>query len=186
MYFFLGVMAFFAGWQIWRMFLKLDSDRYPMRTFGDLGFRIFGTNTRHAMNILQSIQLIFNVGVIILGNGQGLSQMSKFKLCFAICNLVWALGGMILGQIRTLQKFGYLANFAIWLNVLVIFMTMGEAVHSKPNYLATAAGEPDNWGTAPIVANAWTPASGSFVDQINAAMNIVYAYGMSNGFSVGP
>jgi len=30
MYTFMGIMAFYAGWQIWRMFLKLDSDRYPM------------------------------------------------------------------------------------------------------------------------------------------------------------
>ena len=187
MYFFLGMMAFFAGWQIWRMFLKLDSDRYPMRTFGDLGFRIFGTSTRHAMNVLQSIQLVCNVGVIILGNGQGLSQMAKFKLCFAICNLVWTLAGMILGQIRTLQKFGYLANFAIWLNVLVIFMTMGEAAHSKPNYAATAAAaaDPTTWGTAPVVANAWSPITGGFNDQIAAAMNIVYAYGMLPGEHLG-
>ena len=56
-------------------------------------------------------------------------------------------------------------------------MTMGEAAHSPPNYAATAAGEPDNWGTAPIVANALRPADGSFADQVNAAMNIVYAYG---------
>lgn len=28
MYTVMGAMAFFAGWQIWRMFLKLDSDRY--------------------------------------------------------------------------------------------------------------------------------------------------------------
>ena len=177
MYFFLGIMAFFAGWQIWRMYLKLDSDRYPMRTFGDLGYRIFGTYTRHGMNVLQSIQLMCNVGVIVLGNGQGLSQMSKFKLCFAICNLVWVFAGMILGQIRTLQKFGYLANLAIWMNILVIFMTMGEAAHSLPNYAATASGEPDNWGSAPVVANAWNPDIGSYVDQINACMNIVYAYG---------
>lgn len=54
-------------------------------------------------NILQSIQLIFNVGIIILGNGQGLSQIAKFRLCFSVCMVVWTLAGMIIGQIRTLQ-----------------------------------------------------------------------------------
>lgn len=31
--------------------------------------------------------------------------------------------GMLLGQIRTLQRLGFLANLAVWLNVIVIFMT---------------------------------------------------------------
>lgn len=31
--------------------------------------------------------------------------------------------GFIFGQIRTLQRLGFLANLAIWLNVVVIFMT---------------------------------------------------------------
>lgn len=159
------------------MFLKLDSDRYPMRTFGDLGYRIYGTWTRHGMNILQSIQLFFNVGVIIIGNGQGLSQMAKFKLCFSICTLVWALGGMIMGQIRTLQRFGHLANFAIWLNILVIFLTMGEAAHSPPNYTAATAVPGVVMG--PIVHTVWVPPGSSWINQLDAAMQIVYSYGMS-------
>jgi hypothetical protein len=95
------------------MFLALESDNYPMKTFGDMGFRIYGKETRHGMNILQSIQLLFNVGVIIIGNGQALSQMSKYKLCFSICCLIWPLVGFVMGQIRTLAKFGRIANFAI-------------------------------------------------------------------------
>jgi hypothetical protein len=63
--------------------------------------------------------------------------------------------GFIGGQIRTLQKFGHLANFAIWLNVAVIFMTMSEAAHSLPNFAATALGEPSDWGSAPISHTAW-------------------------------
>ncbi|KAF7942939.1 uncharacterized protein EAE97_006393 [Botrytis byssoidea] len=175
MYFFMGVMAFFAGWQIWRMFLKLDSDKYPMRTFGDLGFRIFGAYSRHGINLLQSIQLLFNVGVIVISNGQALSQMSKYKLCFSICILVWALGGMLLGQIRSLQKFGYLANFAIWLNILVILMTMGVAANSPPNYDAVLA----SFGIAkaPIKHTIWIPSGSTFDSQLSSAMQIVYAYG---------
>lgn len=142
-----------------------------MRTFGDLGYRIYGTWTRHGMNILQSIQLLFNVGVIIIGNGQGLSQMSKFKLCFSVCTLVWALAGMLFGQIRTLQKYGHLANFAIWLNVLVIVLTMGEAAHSAPNYAATVM------TPAPITHTVWVPPGVTWINQLNGAMQIVYAYG---------
>lgn len=172
----MGIMAFYAGWMIWRMFLKLDSDRYPMRTFGDLGFRIFGKQTRHGMNILQSIQLLFNVGVIIIVNGQSLSQMSKFKLCFSICVLIWPLCGLIMGQIRTLQKFGWIANFAIWLNVIWIFMTIGVAANSPPNYDVALA----TFGTpkGPIEHTVWIPSGSTFDTQLGAAMQVVYAYGM--------
>jgi hypothetical protein len=171
----MGIMAFYAGYEIWRMFLRLDSDRYPMRTFGDLGFRIYGVWTRHGMNLLQSIQLLFNVGVIIIFNGYALSQMSKFKLCFSICVFIWPVVGMIVGQIRTLQKFGFLANFAIWINVSVIFITMGVAAHSAPNYVASLA----QFGTpqGPIVHTVWIPAGSTFNTQLGAAMQIVYAYG---------
>jgi len=134
------------------------------------------------MNILQSIQLLFNVGVIVISNGQGLSQMSHYKLCFSICILVWALAGMILGQIRTLQKFGYLANFAVWMNVLVILMTMGVAAHSPPNYAAAFT----SFGTVkgPITHTVWIPSGSTFDSQVSAAMQIVYAYGMSLSFPI--
>ena len=91
-------MAAYSGILLWHMFLKLDSDRFPLRSFGDLGYRIYGSWFRictpltpfykrityvedlAVCNVLQSLQLIFNVGIIILGNGQGLSQMAQFKV----------------------------------------------------------------------------------------------------------
>lgn len=45
------------------------------------------------------------------------------------------IAGLLLGQTRTLQRLGWLANLAIWLNVVVIFMTMAvvsEYVQSSP------------------------------------------------------
>jgi hypothetical protein len=95
------------------MFLGLDSHNYPMRTYGDIAFRVYGTPVRHSLNLLQSIQLLCNVGVIIIANGQALSQVSKFHLCYAICCLVFALAGFFIGQVRTLQKYGWFANAAI-------------------------------------------------------------------------
>ena len=54
-------------------------------------------------NILQSLQLIFNVAIIVLGNGQGLSQIAKFKICFSVCLIIWTVAGMLIGQVKTLQ-----------------------------------------------------------------------------------
>lgn len=169
-----AVMAAYSGLLLWYMFLKLDSDRYPLRSFGDLGYRIYGPWFRHFCNILQGLQLLFTVCIVILQNGQGLSQMTKFKLCFSVCNVVWTLAGILFGQIRTLKKFGSVANFAIWLNIITLVMTMGTVAHTAPNYEAAAAvGVP--YGPIHTVAIRNQP----FVPQLNGIMQIVYSYGGS-------
>ncbi|PQE23939.1 amino acid transporter protein [Rutstroemia sp. NJR-2017a WRK4] len=184
-----GGLAIYGGFMLYYMFLGLDSHSYPMRTYGDIAFRLYGSPMRHMVNILQSIQLLFNVGVIVISNGQALSQVSKFKLCYAICCLVFALTGFILGQVRTLQKYGWLANAAIWMNVFIIICTMGVAAHSAPNYDASGAAA----GTAlgglsvtpsandvypPVHTSAGLPAStAGFTGAINGLMQAVYAYG---------
>jgi hypothetical protein len=125
-----GALAAYGGFLLWRMFLALDSDRYPLRTYGDVAFRVFGTVARHTVNFLQSFQLLFNVGIIIVANGLGLVQIAtganaNAYSCFIIMCFIWAIAGMLFGQIRTLAKLGWLANAAIWMNLFVIFMTMG-------------------------------------------------------------
>lgn len=40
-----------------------------------------------------------------------------------VAEVIFMLLGFILGQIRTLQRLSWLANLAIWLNVIVIIMT---------------------------------------------------------------
>lgn len=78
-----GALAGYTGWQIWQMFLQLDSNQYPLKTFGDIAFRAYGKVVRHLVNILQAIQLIFNVGVIIIQNGQGLYQING-NICYIV------------------------------------------------------------------------------------------------------
>jgi hypothetical protein len=93
-----------------------------MKTYADAFFRVFGKWARHAVNVMQSIQIILTVSVLILGNGQAISQLSKGSICFIVCLIIFMAAGMVLGQIRTLQRFGWLANAAIWINVLTIFI----------------------------------------------------------------
>jgi len=146
---------------------------------------------RHLVNILQSIQLLFNVGLIVVGNGQALSQVARFRLCYAICCLVFALVGFFLGQVRTLQKYGWLANAAIWMNVFIIIMSMGVAAHSPPDYLASqgaSAGaalggtlvtaDPVTGAYPPIVHfSKLPPSTTGFTGAVNGLMQAVYAYG---------
>ncbi|KAF2152568.1 hypothetical protein K461DRAFT_286439 [Myriangium duriaei CBS 260.36] len=187
-----GVLAGYSGYLIWRMFLGLDSYQYPMRTFGDLGFRIYGPWARYGINILQSIQLLCNVGVLVIQNGQSLSQVAKFRLCYAVCCLVWALVGFAVGQVRTLKNYGWLANSAIWLNILTIFFTMGVAANTAPNYSAAtsqSAGSSISGVNGTLVAQlpdgSWPkvqtsgalPNSGNFTAAITGLMQAVYSYG---------
>ena len=143
---------------------------------------------RYAFNILQTIQLICLVAVIIISNGEALSEVAKFKLCYAICCLVWALAGFLLGQIRTLQKYGWLANAAIWINLMIMFITMGVAAHSAPLYSASASSAgysvnpdlvtPDANNVYPAVTHSGgLPDQANFGASVNGLMQAVYSYG---------
>ena len=189
-----AVLAGYSGYLLWLMFMGLDSYEFPIKSFGDIAFRIYGWPLRYLFNTLQGIQLLLNVGVIVISNGEALSQAAKFKLCFAVCCLVWCLAGFIFGQVRTLQKFGWLANAAVWINIIVIGITMGAAATTEPNYLASdlAAGAgfnnatsvtPDSNGRYPAVQHtAGLPDTSSFIGSLNGAMQAVYSYGGSMVF----
>lgn len=118
-----GALAGYSGYQLWRMYLQLDSDRYPMKGYGDIAFRVYGAWFRHTCNFLQSFQFFLNVALIILSSGQSISQLSKSHLCFIVCMLVCTVFGCVVGQIRTLQRFGWLASWAVFLNLFIIFAT---------------------------------------------------------------
>lgn len=141
----------------------MDSDRYPLKTYGDIAFHIYGQTVRNGVNILQTVQLLFNVGMIIVTNGQSLSQMAAKGpnlningACFIVLCFVWAISRLLLGQIRTLVKLGHLANFAIWLNVIIIIATMAVTAHTLPNYTAANTAYMINPG--PVVTTAGPPA----------------------------
>jgi hypothetical protein len=166
----------------------LDSYQYPVKSYGDLGYRLYGNWCRYLFNILQAVQLICNVAVIIISNGEALSEVAKFKLCYAICCLVWALAGFFLGQVRTLQKFGWLANAAVFINLLIMFITMGVAAHSDPYYAGSTGSAgysvnpalvtPDaNGNYPPVQTSGGLPDSQNFGAAINGLMQAVFAYG---------
>jgi amino acid transporter len=102
--------------------------------------------------------------------------------------------GMFLGQIRTLQKFGWLANIAVFMNVFIMILTMIVAAHSDPNYnaagvLSAGASLMDGSidpvkGKFPAVKHYTNiPPTGSFIAALNGIMNTVFAYGGANVFT---
>ncbi|KAM0128237.1 hypothetical protein ACHAP3_008458 [Botrytis cinerea] len=178
-----GGFALYSGWQIFSIFLALDSDKYPAKSFADLFFRVFGPWARHGINVAQCIQLLFTVSILILSNGQSISQIAKGNLCFVACLIVFMAAGMILGQIRTLQRFGWLANFAVWINVLIIFICMGVVANSPPNYASVEASYGETFGPGKVHRYAGTPPPGKatggdgFVGSLNGLNQAVYSYG---------
>lgn len=58
-----AVVACYAGLLLWTLFLRLDSLRYPLKTYGDVAERIFGKAARHICTFLQTLQLVVLVGV---------------------------------------------------------------------------------------------------------------------------
>lgn len=181
-----GIMACYSGLQLWKIFVGLDSTRYPMRNYGDVAFRVFGNWARIIVNVLQSFQFFLNITLLIESNGQGLAQMasgmgSKQVLCFIVAELIFMLLGFIFGQIRTLQRLSFLANIAIWLNVVVIIMTMVVVHQYPPNY--AAALQSYNTPKGPVRTSAYWPTSTTLFDRVNGLMNCVFAYGGATLFN---
>ncbi|KAN0090425.1 Transmembrane amino acid transporter domain containing protein [Hyaloscypha variabilis] len=178
-----GGFAMYSGFQLWKVFMALDSDRYPMKSYADCFFRVYGRWARHGVNILQAIQLLFTVSILILSNGQSISQVSKASICFIVCLVIFMAAGMVVGQIRTLQRFGWLANFAVWINLLIIFICMGVAANSPPNYATAESSFGPNFGQGPVHTYAGTPPAGmasggsGFVGSLNGLNQAVYSYG---------
>lgn len=102
---------------LYKMFVTLDSSRYPILSYGDLFFRVFGPKTRHFINVTQSLQQFCTVMVLILSKGRVISLLAGPKLCFIICMLIIMLVGVVFGSIRSLQRLGWICNLSVWFNV---------------------------------------------------------------------
>lgn len=182
-----GFFAGYSGYLIWHVFLGVDSYEFPARNYGDLSFRTWGTITRYITNIMQALGLLLLLGQVVIQYGENISAVSKFKLCYAVCPVIFVCVGLFLSQIRTLRSYGILANFAIWLNLLVIFITMGVIAHSPPNFAVSVLGSagsavdpttitPDSAGNYPPVMHySKLPASG-LIGSINGLLSGVLAY----------
>ncbi|KAG6823905.1 hypothetical protein H0H92_008664, partial [Tricholoma furcatifolium] len=77
-YFFLYLVAAYCGFILWRLYVRLDSLKYPVKTYSDIAERIFGKAAGHVCTFLQSLQLMFNVGTTCLSNGQIMHQMINY------------------------------------------------------------------------------------------------------------
>ncbi|KAG6891378.1 hypothetical protein C0992_008089 [Termitomyces sp. T32_za158] len=57
-----GAAAMYCGLILWRLFVRLDSPKYPLKTYADIAERLLGRTARHVCTVLQTIQLVVNFG----------------------------------------------------------------------------------------------------------------------------
>ena len=182
-----GFMAGYSGYLIWHVYLGLDSYEFPCRNYGDLAFRTWGTFMRYLTNFLQAIALLLITGQVTIQYGQNLSQVSKFRLCYAVCPLLFVIAGFFMTQIRTLRNYGLVANAAVWINLLVIFISMGVIAHSDPNFAISKLGSsgsavnpdsitPDDAGNYPPIIHYGGLPAPNLVGSINGLLSGVLAY----------
>ena len=181
-------MVGYSGYLIWRVYLGVDSYEFPVKNYGDLGFRTLGQGGRHVTNIMQAIGLVLITGQVTIQFGENISQVSKFKLCYAVCPVLFAVAGFFITQIRTLKAYGWIANLAVWLNIFVIFMTMGVMANSEPNYeiatLGSAGSATDpttitqlpNGDWPPIIHYNNIPPGNGLIGSVNGMLSGVLAY----------
>jgi amino acid permease len=98
LYLIFGIAAAFSGWILWRVFLGLDSSRYPLLSYGDTFFRVYGKKSRHFINVTQSLQQFMTVSVLILACGQTIAQLANESICFIACMIIFMVIGMTLGM----------------------------------------------------------------------------------------
>lgn len=123
MYAAIGAISGYSGWLLWKMFLGTDSDRFPVHNYADLMMRLVGPRFGYVVHVFQALQLMLGVAYLILANGQAISQISQTTpgengLCFIVCVFIFAVAGMVAGQVRTLQRFAWMANFSIFIQTL--------------------------------------------------------------------
>ncbi|ROV94988.1 hypothetical protein VMCG_08297 [Cytospora schulzeri] len=184
-----GAFAGFSGYLLWKVFMNIDSYEFPAKNYGDLAYRIYGKWFRWIVNLCQGLQLLLSVGNIIISNGMSISQVSKFKLCYSVCCLIWAIVGYAMGQIRTLNKFTWLANWAVFINLMVMFISMGVMAHSEPNYVGAQGASAGSGTSMSMVAQlpdgsyppvmtfgSVPPSDNGFIGSIVGLMQGVYAY----------
>ena len=122
LYLIFGAFAGYSGYMIWKVYLGLDSSRFPMQSFGDPFFRIYGKWSRHFINFAQALQQFMTVCVLILGSGTTIAQLAGESLCFIVALVIFTAVGIVFGSIRSLQRIGWLANLSVWLNVVSFIM----------------------------------------------------------------
>lgn len=114
--------------------------------------------------------VIFAIVGIVVGQIRSLGYVEDI-ICGCLC---LSHRGLICGMISS-SNFSIMANASVWINLLIIFLSMGFIAHSPPNYAAAASSYGADIGTGPVIVQAIR--SQPVFAQVNGVFNMVFAYG---------
>lgn len=177
-----GLAAMCSALMIWKTFLGLDSSRFPMLSFGDPFFRLFGPKARTFINITQAFQMFCTVAVILQGNSQIMSQLNGGHICYIAIGIISVVIGIATCGLRALKHIGFLANFAVWINIVsfIVILIYAPKYGADPTYAlqTTLLKHADKvkvfWSVPPAEYQQQT--TDLFAAQFNGIDSIVYAY----------
>ncbi|KAJ5661745.1 uncharacterized protein N7477_009361 [Penicillium maclennaniae] len=184
----MGLAAGLSGWMIWHVFLGLDSSRFPVLSFGDPFFRLYGTTCRHVINFTQALQMFLTVAVVLLGQTGIIAQLAgSVNLCFIVCAIISLVVSIASGYMRSLKHLGWFCNSAVWINVVSFIIVCAAAAKYGPDPTAAVQNGILNkdWATnpAPVKTFAGAPPAeyqptdaNPFAAKFNGINSMVYAY----------
>ena len=106
----MGGLAFYCGGLLWWLYVKMDSDRFPVKSYSDISERVAGKFMRLFVTWLVFIHMIVNVATTSLSAAQSLYQLADGHICFVVSIIVWIIMGCVLNQIRTLKRYSWLVS----------------------------------------------------------------------------
>lgn len=185
----MGLMAYLTGCILNVLYLRVDSDRMPVRSFGGLVHRIWGFYGRLVTDFFFIVQLIFQCGLLLLTNAQSLNLIidgsstlpngqPRHHLCFTVMVVVFMIINIIFSFIKSLKPIARMGTVSLYLAIISVIIITVFIYISPPNYAAaqTAFGTPKGpVHTAAFVALPLTA-------KVNGIMNMVYAFGGSMVF----
>ncbi|PWN31562.1 uncharacterized protein FA14DRAFT_162559 [Meira miltonrushii] len=185
----MGLMAYLAGCILSVLYLRTDSDRMPVRSFGSLVGRVWGFWGKAVTDVFFIIQLIFQCGLLLLTNSQGLGMIidgsgtnpdgsPKHHLCFSVMIVVFLAINIGFSFIRSLKPIAKMGTLSLYLAIASVIIITVFIYISPPNYAAAlqAFGTPKG----PVVTGAFI--SLPIAAKVNGIMNMVYAFGGSMVF----
>lgn len=101
--------------------------------------------------------------MLIVMQGQGLAEIIGFSFCYLALCVFFALLGMILSQVKTLHGISWLVNINLWLNIIVMCLTMvGVGLY---NPVPSQSGHADL--SEPVHVSGWVPSyTGGWYQQV--------------------
>ncbi|KPI35986.1 uncharacterized protein AB675_10411 [Cyphellophora attinorum] len=177
-----GLAAMASALMIRRTFVGLDSSRYPMVSFGDPFFRLFGPKTHSFISHAQNFQIFCAVAVNIQLICQLMSQLNGGRLCCIVIGIICTIIGICSCVLRSLAHVGIFAMFCVWTNVanFIMILVFAAKFGPRPEYalqttlLKNALPVKTFWGVPP--AQYQQQSTDLFVAQFNGINSIVYAY----------